>query len=377
MLTATCREFCLRHPEVRDVCDIGQMLCGNSRVAWYATAAMFLLNNTFIQALHVVVITRYLNTMTGHSSCTMLFAVIAAAVSWVCSLPRTFSTLSFGAAAVALFTFVGVVLAAAFAGVEGKHGTAGYTPILSHTLPDGTMVAGGDPIVLIVPTAGVAFYTALNAYLNIAYTFIGQITLPSFIAEMKEPKDFPKALWAVTVCEIILFSLVGGVIYAYTGTQYTTAPAFGSIGNIMYKKVSFSFMIPTLVFLGVLYASVSARFLFLGVFEKTQHQTKHTVVGWISWAGILAVTWISALLVAELIPFFSELLSLMSALFDSFFGWLFWGVAYIQMRRADLGPSFYSRRGLRGWTGLVVNMLIIGVGFFFLTAGTYVSLLRF
>jgi hypothetical protein len=24
------------------------------------------------------------------------------------------------------------------------------------------------------------------------YTFVGQITLPSFIAEMKEPKDFPK-----------------------------------------------------------------------------------------------------------------------------------------------------------------------------------------
>ena len=37
-------EFCLRHPETRDVCDIGQMLFWNSKAAWYLTAIMFLLN---------------------------------------------------------------------------------------------------------------------------------------------------------------------------------------------------------------------------------------------------------------------------------------------------------------------------------------------
>jgi hypothetical protein len=29
---------------------------------------------------------------------------------------------------------------------------------------------------------------------------------------MKEPKDFPKALWAVTIAEVILFSLVGSIM---------------------------------------------------------------------------------------------------------------------------------------------------------------------
>lgn len=45
------RRFCLRHPEVRDVCDIGQYLFWNSRIVWYLTAIMFLLNNTVIQVL--------------------------------------------------------------------------------------------------------------------------------------------------------------------------------------------------------------------------------------------------------------------------------------------------------------------------------------
>src|SRR3954447_20910368 len=132
---------------------------------------------------------------------------------------------------------------------------------------------------------------------------------------MRQPKDFPKALWAVTICEIIVFGCVGAVVYAYTGNQYNTAPAFGSLGNEIYKKVSFSFMIPTLIFLGVLYASVSARFIFFRAFEGTRHKGNNTVVGWAAWAGILAGLWIMAWIIAEVIPFFSDLLSIMSSLF--------------------------------------------------------------
>ncbi len=68
-----------------------------------------------------------------------------------------------------------------------------------------------------VPTSGTTFVAGMNAFLNISYTFIGQITLPSFIAEMREPRDFPKALWAVTIAEIFLFGISGAVIFAYTG----------------------------------------------------------------------------------------------------------------------------------------------------------------
>lgn len=66
-----------------------------------------------------------------------------------------------------------------------------------------------------------------------------------------------------------------------------TAPAFGSLEEL-YKKVSFSFMIPTLVFLGVLYASVSCRFLFFRLFKNSpKHIHENTWIGWGSWATIL------------------------------------------------------------------------------------------
>lgn len=307
---------------------------------------------------HCLVGAKYLNTISNHGVCTVGFSAIMAVISWIYSLPRTFSALARLALFSALFTFISVLLATIFAGIE-DHPT-GY--------PD-----SGDLQVLAIPLAGTTFVNGLNAFMNISYTFIGQITLPSFIAEMKNPREFPKALWAVTIAEIIVFSLVGAVIYAYTGTNYMTAPAFGSLGNEVYKKVSFSFMIPTLIFLGVLYASVTARFVFFNAFKGSRHMANHTVVGWAAWAGILAITWVLAFIIAEVIPFFSDLLSLMSALFDSFFGFIFWGVAYIRMREADFGPKFFKVRGVRGWLGFLFNLGLIAIGLFFLGPGTYAS----
>jgi hypothetical protein len=348
----------MRHPDVKDVCDIGQILFWNKKWAWWATAVMFLLNNTFIQALHCLVGATYLNTISnGGIKCTVGFSMIVALISWIVSLPRTFSALAKIGLFSALFTFISVILATIFAAIEPH--PKGYPSL-------------GEVKVLVVPIAGTGFVAGMNAFMNISYTFIGQITLPSFIAEMKEPKDFPKALWAVTIAEIILFSLVGSVIFAYSG-QYTVAPAFGAIENELYKKVSFSFMIPTLIFLGVLYSSVSARFIFFNLFKGTKHMTSHTAYGWGCWAGILGVTWMAAFVIAEVIPFFSDLLSLMSSLFDSFFGFIFWGVAYIRLRRAEHGELFWKTRGIRGYLGAGFNIILIGIGLFFLTGGTYVS----
>lgn len=289
----------------------------------------------------------------------MVLALFVAMVSFLFSLPRTFSALSTIATFSAFFTFLSVLLATIFAAIEPH--PVGYP---KH----------GAPTVLAIPAAGTSFVSGFGAFLNISYTFIGQITLPSFIAEMKEPRDFWKSVTAVTIAEVFVFSIVGAVIYVYTGTNYMSSyPAFATLSDELYKKISFSFMIPTLIFLGVLYASVSARFIFFRLFDGTHHKGNNTVLGWASWAGILAVLWIAAWIIAEVIPFFTSLLAIMSSLFDSFFGFIFWGVAYLRMRAADHGPDFYKKRGIRGWCGFLFNILLILIGLFFLGPGTYVS----
>lgn len=132
---------------------------------------------------------KYLNTMTESDSIacrTVSYGVVMFLLCWVCSLPRTFSMLSKLGTASALFTFVSVLLATIFAGIESH--PAGYDPRPSYTAADGTAAVGGNPIVTAIPVAGTTFVAGLNAFMNISYTFIGQITLPSFIAEMKDPR---------------------------------------------------------------------------------------------------------------------------------------------------------------------------------------------
>ena len=260
---------------------------------------MFIQNNCFIQGLHVLVSAKYLNTITNHRESTVVFAVIATLICWVFSLSRTFNVLCRLGIFSAFFTFISVLLATIFIGIEAH--PFGYQPETDYVGPTtGHQEAKGNPIVTAMPVAGTTFVAGMDAFLNISYTFIGQITLPSFIAEMRNPKDFPKALWALTICEVILFSIVRGVIYGFTGNPYYTVPAFGSLGNEVYKKAPFSFMIPTLIFLGVLYASVSARFIFFPVFEGKRHKTSHAVVGWASWAAILGATWLLAFIIVSI-----------------------------------------------------------------------------
>lgn len=166
---------------------------------------------------------------------------------------------------------------------------------------------------------------------------------------MKNPRDFPKALWAVTIAEMVVFTVCGAVMYHYTGTvylslfvgcistlfignQYVTSPAFASL-QPTFKKIAFSFAIPTIVFLGSLYSvcpchnhvtvayvlitiqSVTARFVFFRIFQASHHRHSNTVLGWSTWAGIIATSWIAAFVIAEVIPFFSDMLSVMSSLF--------------------------------------------------------------
>lgn len=152
--------YSLKHPELRDICDVGQKLFGGSRIAYNVTSLFFILNNTFIQALHVLVGAELLNTLSGSSLCTVVFGVITALMAFVVSLPRTLSQLShigvFSAATMGLAVLLSII----FAGVQ-KH-PSGY-------------ILGQEPIVTIIPIKGTTYVAGMSAFLNIAYTLNGSL----------------------------------------------------------------------------------------------------------------------------------------------------------------------------------------------------------
>lgn len=52
--------WCIKFPETQDICDIGQRLAGGRKWGWWATAVCFVLNNLFIQAVHVLMGAKFL-----------------------------------------------------------------------------------------------------------------------------------------------------------------------------------------------------------------------------------------------------------------------------------------------------------------------------
>ncbi|PVH20980.1 hypothetical protein CXQ85_004496 [Candidozyma haemuli] len=361
-------DYCITYPGVTSVCDVGQHIFWNSKVVWYATAVAFILNNTLISALHVLVGAKYFSTISDNYEggsiyvCQIVFAVVSAVICFLFSLPRTFSSMSGVAYVSAITMFVSVVLSMAFAGVQDY--PAGY---------DGSPVEWN-----LWPAKGTTYVQGMSAMLNILYTFVGQITYPSFISQMKQPKDFKKALWVVTVCELITFALAGSIVYVYVGNKYMTAPAFGSlVGN--YKKIAYSFALPTILFLGSLYSNVTSQWLFLMIFkEGDKHREDHTVLGWSVWIGLNAVIWVIAFIIAEVIPFFSDLLSLMSSLFDCWFGFVFWGVAYFRLKRHNNPDvSFLELFKTSVWwvkLEFIANIALVVIGLYILGPGLYATI---
>lgn len=119
------------------------------------------------------------------------------------------------------------------------------------------------------PLPGTTFVQCMNAVLNITFLWVPQILFPTFISEMERPQDFPKSLAVLTGLSAFLFIVPPAIGFRYLG-QYATAPAFGSLGTETYKKGSFAFVIVPTVVIGVIYANVSAKFIYNRIMGKYQ-----------------------------------------------------------------------------------------------------------
>ncbi|KAI3614616.1 hypothetical protein CBS9595_003887 [Malassezia furfur] len=354
----TMHKFIMKHPDIRDICDFGYYAFGHSRTAYVFTGFMLMANNILLIGFHILTAARILNTLSDHSLCTVVFNVFGLIMGIVFSLPRTLHHVSFMSMASAFCMAIAILLFMIFAGIE-DHPVNGT----SQVYPDPDL---GLVTTYAFPRDGTTWVAALNAVLNITFLWVPQILFPTFIGEMRRPQDFPKALGVITVLSVFLFIVPPSIGFYYLG-QYSTAPAFGSLGNVAYKKGSFAFVIVPTIIIGAIYANVSAKFVYSRAMGDSRHAHSNTFIGWSAWIGIMSGIWILAFIFAEVIPSMGDFLSLIGAAFDSFFGFIFYSVAYWQLYR---GKYF---NGLGRTTMSIVHVIILACGLFLLGPGLYAA----
>ncbi|KAF2111270.1 putative amino acid transporter [Lophiotrema nucula] len=346
--------FIMKNPQISDICDFGYYAFGKQRWAYHFTAFMLLANNIMLIGFHVLTGAKVINTLSDHSLCTVTFSVITTLMGIVMSLPRTLKHVSFMSMFSAACMGLAILLFMVFAGIEKAPGY-GY---------NGDYPTAGEVRTYALPPSGTTFVAAMNAVLNITFLWVPQILFPTFIAEMEKPQDFPKSLAVLSVLSAFLFIVPPAIGFRYLG-QYATAPAFGSLGVVVYKKASFAFVIvPTLV-IGVIYANVSAKYVYKHIMRGSRHEHSNTLIGWGAWTAVMAGIWWIAFVFAEVIPSMGDFLSLLGAAFDSFFGFIYFAVAYWQMHKHGLfnGPLRSVYTVFHGFV-LIVGLFLLGPGLY-------------
>lgn len=223
---------------------------------------------------------------------------------------------------------------------------------------------------------------AFSAVTNIVFAYCAHVAFFGLIAEMEEPRDFPKALIMLQTFEIIFYTVAAVVIYYYVG-QEVTSPALGSAGPIL-KKVAYGIAIPTvrclpilsslrllthsqIIGAGVVNGHIGLKYIYVRLFRGTDRMHKRDMLAVGSWVGIALACWVIAWIIADAIPVFSDLLSLISSLFASWFSYGLGGVYWLHINR---GKWFSSPRKI---ALTIVNVCIILIGGCMCGLGLYVS----
>lgn len=230
-----------------------------------------------------------------------------------------------------------------------------------------TIIAVGieQPDPNIQATTTVAFASAFGSVTNIIFAFGGHVAFFTFISELKDPREFPKALWTLQICNTILYVVVGVVIYRYAGTG-VASPALGSAAPTV-TKIAYGIALPTIVIAGVIYGHVAAKYIYVRAFRGTKHLHERSLFSFGVWIGITLILWLVAWIIAESIPVFNDLVGLIASLFAS---WFTYGLAGFMWLYLNWGHWFGNNKKA---ALTVANVIILIMGAAICGIGLYAS----
>lgn len=174
--------------------------------------------------------------------------------------------------------------------------------------------------------------------------------------EMHTPTDYTKSIWLLGIVEIIIYTCTGAIGYAFVG-QDVESPALLSAGSVV-SKVAFGIALPVIFISGSINTVTVCRFVMDRAFANSVIKYVNTVKGWTVWLIMIGIVTVLAWVIAEAIPFFSDLLGITSALFISGFSFYIPGIMWFALIKK--GGCFSSAKNI-SLTLLNIGCIIIGL----------------
>lgn len=338
----------VKFPQVSHYADAGQLMMG--RFGYELVGAMFALQLTLLVGSHCLTGTIAFLNLSNNAICSLAFGVISAIILFIVAVPPSFSEV----AILGYIDFASIIIAIGVV-IIGT-GIRKSQPEHSLTLTEWSAW----------PKEGTTFADAWVALTNIVFAYSFAVCQFSFMDEMHTPTDYVKSIWALGIIEIVIYTVTGALIYAFVGTE-VKSPALLSAGTTL-SKVAFGIALPVIFISGSINTTVVARYVHGRMFKNSVIRYINTKMGWLTWLGLVALITVIAWVIAEAIPFFSDLLGIMSALFIS--GFTFYLPALMWFLLIKEGKWNATR-----WNTIlsVVNAIVFVLGLLILVCGTYAS----
>ncbi|KIR35488.1 hypothetical protein I352_01763 [Cryptococcus deuterogattii MMRL2647] len=293
-------DFKLKHPGVMHFGDAGGVLFGNwgRRILGIG----LVLKSMGLAGSHALVGKQALSTLSSNAICSVWYALIVCIASVLMSVSREFGKLS-------LMSFISILAILIASGIT----------IIATGIQDSSVLVRNDvPIAWHAVPTDPTLVDVIGGLTNVFFAYGGNMAVFSFCSEMKRPQDFKKSFIIVQGLGILSYTVVGATIYAFGG-QYVTSPAL-TMTTRPVRITAYSIALVTIMISGIIAVNVGAN----------------AIKARLSWVGLVAFMWTVGFIIAELIPFFNQLLTIISSLFSVWFTFGLCGVMWFY----DIHPLF-------------------------------------
>ncbi|TNY23546.1 transmembrane amino acid transporter protein-domain-containing protein [Rhodotorula diobovata] len=346
--------FKLNHPQVYSISDCGTLMFGK----WCGElfGAAYWLFCTFTCGSALLTISTAFNALSLHAICTAAWVAIAAAIVWPFASLQTLHKLTFlgwiavASILVAIFTVVIAV------GVSDRPAAAPPAPEPYEL----GLVAFGNP----------SFADGMNAVSAIFFAFTGTSSFLPIASEMRNPRDYPKAVITGQSFVTIIYFVVAVTVYCTAGI-WVASPALGTAGTLI-KRIAYGISLPGLIFSAIMYTHLPAKLIFVRVLRGSHHLNHGTRTHWIVWLSCTAGCLIFSYIIASAIPVFSGLVGLIGALPAPIITLHAEALMWLYDNSAFFSNVDYRTR--RKWCGVILNCGLLVIATFLTVAGTYGSI---
>ncbi|PYI01245.1 amino acid transporter [Aspergillus sclerotiicarbonarius CBS 121057] len=337
----------LKFPEVAHYPEAGRLMFG--RVGYEIVYVMLGLQLLFLTGSHCLTGTIAFINITDSGICSVIFAVVSAIILLLFAIPPSFAEMAILGYIDFVSIIVAIIITMVATGVRSSNEVGGLSGVDWSAWPK----------------EGITFTDAFIAVTNIVFAYSFAMCQFSFMDEMHTPKDYTKSIWTLGLIEIFIYTITGAVIYAFVG-QDVQSPALLSAGHTV-KRIAFGIALPVIFISGSINTVVLGRMIHGRVFKNSPIRFINTKMGWITWLVLITIiTWL-AFVIAEVIPFFSDLLSISSSLFISGFTFYFPALMwFLLIREGKWNTPKNLALGALNLACLIIGLVTLG-------AGTYAS----